>query len=378
MRIVTLQAQSYRAPIDVPVRASFGEMRDRPAVLIKAVAEDATTGWGESWCNFPTVGAEHRARLINETLAPLVCARDWADPVEAFDTLTRRLHVLAIQASEPGPIAQAIAGVDIALWDVFSRQSREPVWLCVARHFGDHDREAVTHVPCYASGLGPKEPEKQASAAIADGHTAFKLKVGFGEDIDRANAQALRQTIGGEAKLALDANQRWDVAEAQRLATILAAFDPLWLEEPLPADSGHAAWWDLAERCPIPLAAGENLRADDLDQACRRDYLSVVQPDIAKWGGFSGCLPIARLALAQGKTFCPHFLGGGVGLIASAHLLAAAGGTGLLEVDVNPNPLRQLMAGGAPPIEYGRFPLPSGQGLGMAPDLAGLEPYRTH
>ena len=141
MKIVELQAQAYRAPIDVPVRSSFGEMRDRPAVLIRAVADDGTTGWGETWCNFPTVGAEHRARLINETLAPIVREQAWKNPVEAFETLTQRLHILSIQAGEPGPIAQAIAGVDIALWDVFARQAGEPVWRSVANHFGDKDRD---------------------------------------------------------------------------------------------------------------------------------------------------------------------------------------------------------------------------------------------
>lgn len=377
MKIVELQAQAFRAPIDVPVRSSFGEMRDRPAVLIKAVADDGTTGWGETWCNFPTVGAEHRARLINETLAPIVCEQAWKSPVEAFETLTQRLHILAIQAGEPGPIAQTIAGVDIALWDVFARQAGEPVWHCVASHFGDKDREPVTQVPCYASGLGPKEPENQAAAAMEEGHNAFKLKVGFGEDIDRANAKAMRDTIGADAKLAFDANARWDVIESIRMAEILANFDPIWLEEPLPADRPHAEWWDLAERCPIPLAAGENLRADDLDQACRRDYLRFVQPDIAKWGGFSGCFPIARLALTEAKTFCPHFLGGGIGLIASAHLLAAAGGPGLLEVDFNPNSLRTLMAGRDSQIKRGQFNLPGGLGLGVTPDQQGLTSCRS-
>ena len=187
----------------------------------------------------------------------------------------------------------------------------------------------------------------------------------------------MRDTIGADAKLAFDANQHWDVIEAIRMAEILEKFDPIWLEEPIPADRPHAEWWDLAERCPIPLAAGENLRADDLDHACRRDYLKVVQPDIAKWGGFSGCFPIARLALAENKTFCPHFLGGGIGLVASAHLLAAVGGPGLLEVDFNPNPLRALMAGGESQIADGQFELPNGLGLEVTPDVTGLKPCHS-
>ena len=72
--------------------------------------------------------------------------------------------------------------------------------------------------------------------------------------------------------------------------------------------------------------------------------MAVVQPDVAKWGGISGCLPVARRVVAARRRYCPHYLGGGIGLLASAHLLAAVGGDGLLEVDCNPNPLREGLA----------------------------------
>lgn len=73
---------------------------------------------------------------------------------------------------------------------------------------------------------------------------------------------------------------------------------------------------------------------------CNR-YLGVVQPDVIKWGGITGCTQVARRVLDRGARYCPHFPGGGFGLAASAALLAAADGEGVLEVDVNPNPLRE-------------------------------------
>jgi len=123
----------------------------------------------------------------------------------------------------------------------------------------------------------------------------------------------------------------------------------------------------------MPLAAGENLAGaqafgDALDAHC----LGVVQPDLAKWGGFSGCLPVARRVLARGVRYCPHFLGAGVGLLASAHLLAAAGGDGLLEVDANPNPLRTATCGPVAQVVEGRVHLTERPGLGDEPDLASL------
>jgi D-galactarolactone cycloisomerase len=75
IRLARLEALVFRAPIEKPVVTSFGTMRDRPMTLVRAVDQDGVEGWGEIWCNFPTVGAEHRARLVSSVLAPLALGR---------------------------------------------------------------------------------------------------------------------------------------------------------------------------------------------------------------------------------------------------------------------------------------------------------------
>jgi L-alanine-DL-glutamate epimerase-like enolase superfamily enzyme len=105
--------------------------------------------------------------------------------------------------------------------------------------------------------------------------------------------------------------------------------------------------------------------------------LAVVQPDMCKWGGVTGCLPLAKRIVAAGLTYCPHFLAGIVGLMSSAHLLAAAGGDGMLEVDANPSPLREILAGGLPPIEDGIMTLPAEPGIGVEPDANLLKDFRV-
>jgi L-alanine-DL-glutamate epimerase-like enolase superfamily enzyme len=129
-------------------------------------------------------------------------------------------------------------------------------------------------------------------------------------------------------------------------------------------------WQRLAQASPIPLAAGENLRGDAaFDAAIASGALAFIQPDLAKWGGITACLPLARRINAAGLCYCPHFLGGGIGLMASAHLLAAAGGDGLLEIDSNANPLREGLAAPFPALEDGRFVLSEEPGLGVAPSV---------
>jgi D-galactarolactone cycloisomerase len=365
VRPARVEAFVLRCPIATPVRTSFGTMRDRPAVFVRVEDTDGAVGWGETWCNFPAVGAEHRARLLESVLAPLATSRGFASPAEAFDFLTQRTAVLAIQSGEPGPMAQCIAGIDLALWDLCARRAGQPLWRFLG---GRADR-----IPVYASGINPDLPEQVVAARQAEGYRAFKLKIGFGRERDLRNLTAVRTRIGPTLPLMVDANQGWSVDEACAMAPALRDFRLAWLEEPLRADRPWSEWQRLQGATDIPLAGGENVQGPDaFDAAIRSGALSVLQPDLAKWGGISGCWPVIGQALAQGLRYCPHYLGGGIGLLASAHVLAAAGGDGMLEVDANPNPLRTALAGPIGALQDGACWLGEAPGIGVTPDLRTL------
>jgi len=361
LQIASVEALVFRAPVVEPVQTSFGIMYDRPAVLVRIEDRDGQVGWGEIWSNFPSVGAEHRARVLESCVAPILLERAWNSPAEAFEEMTERLRVLAIQTGEPGTMAQAIAGAEIALWDLAGKLAGQPLW----KLFG-----GSANVPVYASGLSPTAPEKLAAARRREGYTAFKLKVGFGVERDIDNLLALRALLGPDTPLMVDANQAWTLQQAREMSTRMAEFQLTWLEEPMAADSPAQDWRALADASPIALAGGENLRGEQaFSAAIDGGAFRVIQPDLGKWGGFSGCLPVGRQAVDAGLMFCPHWLGGGVGLIASMHLKAAAGGPGWVEVDSNPNPLRDVLAA-CPPVHDGKVELSERPGLGIEPDLA--------
>src|SRR3546814_6000836 len=122
IQLRSISVSVYRAPIKAPVQTSFGVLKDRAAVILQVVDNDGAVGFGEVWCNFPTVGAEHRARLLSETVAPLALGRSWPSVRECHRELARALHVLAIQAGESGPVAQVLAGLDIALSALVARR----------------------------------------------------------------------------------------------------------------------------------------------------------------------------------------------------------------------------------------------------------------
>ena len=370
IEIERVEPHVFRVPIETPVVTSFGVMRDRPAVFIRVSDKSGAEGWGEVWCNFPAVGAEHRARLVNSVLSPLLEGQRFESAEAAYMHLTRATEILAIQSGEPGPIAQAIAGIDLALWDMVARRAGKPLHLCLGG-------KPKTSVKAYASGLNADGPERLAAVKHAAGYRRFKIKLGFGWERDLRNLKAMRETFGANTDIMVDANQAWDVETAIEMAKALSIHRPLWLEEPIRADVTPEGWRHLSKESPIPLAAGENVRGEGAFSAfIHSGTLAFLQPDIGKWGGLSATLPIARAAEAAGVTYCPHWLGGGVGLIASLHLLAAVGGDGLLEVDANPNPLREDMILGFPAIADGDMVVPSAPGIGVEPDLHALARYR--
>ncbi|WP_298871432.1 mandelate racemase/muconate lactonizing enzyme family protein [uncultured Bradyrhizobium sp.] len=367
--IRSIEAFCYRYPLVTPVVTSFGKMLNRPAVFVRVIDEDGVEGWGEAWSNFPAPGAEHRARLVNEVLAPGLVGRKFDGPADAFETLRKGTEVLALQCGEPGPFAQAISGIDLALWDLSARRQRLPLW----RLLGGQSRR----IKVYASGINPGGARQTGEAALARGHRALKLKVGFGADTDLGNLTALRGLVGA-GMLAADANQGWSMGQALQMLPRLAEFDLRWLEEPIRADRPREEWRGLRALAKMPIAAGENISSiEAFKEVLSESVLGVVQPDIAKWGGLSLCAGLARDILGAGKTFCPHYLGGGLGLLASAHLLAGIGGDGWLEVDANDNPLRDSFCGPVMNVREGTVTLGEDPGLGITPDLPAIERYRS-
>jgi D-galactarolactone cycloisomerase len=369
MKIASLEFIALAVPAEPPPVTSFGLMLRRSTLLVRARDSDGAHGWGEIWCNFPLRAMAARKALGEDVFAPVAIGAEFDGPEAAHAYLAKRTHVLSLQTGEPGTFAQVLAGIDQALWDLAARKAGLPLWKFLGGASGS--------VATYASGMGPEGADAQAAAKREEGYDAFKLKIGFAAERDRDNLKALRAGAGKDAVIMADANQAWTVEEACKRAGMLAEFGLDWLEEPLPADRPVDEWRRVAAAASIQLAAGENLRDGAFDTALESRTLGVLQPDIAKWGGFTRCLPLAKKAMAAGVRFCPHFLGGAVGLAASAHLLAAAGGAGRLEIDAQNNALRDRLLPEFPRVREGRLTLPERPGLGYDPEPGFLASVST-
>lgn len=369
--IARIDVWAFRCPIDRPVETSFGIMYDRPAVFIRIEDQDGGSGWGEIWANWPAAGAEHRVRLLEMDVAPLVLRRKFREPHEIFHALEQETRIRAVQCGELGPFRQVIAGLDMAIWDLFARRAGVPLRRLIRA-------EAPDDVPTYASGISIHAADTLVPAARRAGHRTFKLKVGFDSEADVRKLLAVHANLQSEEAFAADANQAWTLQEACRFLERIGDAPMEWLEEPIPVFSANKDWRELAARSPIPLAGGENIAGqDEFANAVALGALRVIQPDVAKWGGVTGCVEVARYALSHGRRYCPHFLGGGIGLMVSAEMLAGVGGNGKLEVDVNHNPLRSAFFGETEPVEKGLWKCINAPGIGVESLPESLQKFET-
>ena len=200
----------------------------------------------------------------------------------------------------------ALAAVDTALWDLRCQRAGEPLWRLAG---GFRDR-----VPLYDTEggwlhLSKDELVDGALAAQASGWPGVKLKVGkphVHEDLERLTA--IRQAVGPEMDLMVDANQSMTSAEAIRRARAFEPLDLLWFEEPLPAEdvSGHLR---LARATTIPVAVGESMYSiGHFREYLERGAASILQVDVARVGGITPWLKVAHMAEAFNVQVCPHFL----------------------------------------------------------------------
>ncbi|GLY65397.1 l-fuconate dehydratase [Amycolatopsis taiwanensis] len=261
---------------------------------------------------------------------------------------------------EKGIMHMAIGAVVTALWDLRAKREGRPLWQVLASlspeeivdlvdfryltdaltreealeilrraQAGRAEREALLlreGYPAYTTtpgwlGYDDEKLARLCREAVADGFGQIKLKVGANLDDDRRRLAIARKVCGPDVRIAVDANQRWDVADAIRWMDALRSFDIAWIEEPTSPDDvlGHAA---IAKAvAPIPVATGEHVANRVLfKQFLQADALSVLQLDATRVAGINENIAILLLAAKFGVPVCPH--AGGVGLCEAVQHLA--------------------------------------------------------
>ena len=357
MHITGARVQHRQVPIAHRVATSFGTMDSRHAVFIVLEDEDGRCGVGESWVNFPAWAPWERVAAFERVLIPRVRGQQ-VDHISQFVTeVWTRFVGAAQQSGTVGPLLQAVCAIELALWDLKAQQASLP--LAQLLFESPCDRVRV-----YASGINSPIPWDLVDEHLDRGVTLFKLKLGFGDEEDRRNLDALRRHLGDRAGIAVDVNRAWTLEQALRWLDILQDYDVHWVEEPLRIEEeGRLA--ALCDRGVVPIAGGENLLLPPGrdPQSVVNSGLNILQPDLTKYAPLHVSLRLLEAARASGKRLIPHFLGSAPGQAASLHF-AAGCDQALVEWDINRNPLRTEMFAEPFEIKDGAITIPPEPGLG--------------
>jgi len=269
-----------------------------------------------------------------------------------------------------GPYISAMGAVDIAVWDIIGKALNRPVCQ-VLGVFSDRIRVYAAG-GYYEEGKGVRELAREMEGYVSEGFRSVKMKVG-GEsmEVDTERVRAVREAIGPQIDLMIDANNRWSAPDAIRFGEMVEKYNPFWFEEPVEADD-YAGCAEVKQKLHIPIAAGENeftrWGARDLITAKAVD---IVQCDTVLAGGISEGRKIAALASAFHLRMSPH---GNPHM--AAHLVASLPNALIMEtypaVESQYNLALPLF-----PVKDGYIELPNKPGLGIDPDPEIVKKYRA-
>ncbi len=319
MAIRGLEVGHYRVPLPVVLSdATHGDITHFELVTVRLRTRDGAEGTGYTYT--PGAGGAAIRSLIARDLAPALTGQDEERIAELWERMWWRLHYVG----RGGLAAFAISAVDIALWDLRARRREMPWW----RLLGGHD----PRVRAYAGGIDLQFPLdrllRQTEENVKKGFRAIKMKVGrsrLHEDV--ARVRAVRELLGPDPPLMVDANMGWSADEAIRASRALAEHDVFWLEEPTIPDDlpGQVR---VAREGALPIAAGENFRTlYEFKRLIDAGGVAFPEPDVSNCGGVTVWLKVAHVAEAHNLPVTSH----GVHDL-HLHLLAAIPNASYLEV----------------------------------------------
>jgi L-alanine-DL-glutamate epimerase-like enolase superfamily enzyme len=369
MKITAVEAQYLRLPV---IERRTDSSQD--ALLVRVLTDAGIVGWGEvDGCPLvakAVIDAPFSHNLVTGLRELLV----GEDPID-INRLWNLMYQRTLYYGREGAVIQAMAGVDLALWDIKGKALGVPVHQLLGGAIRNEIR-------VYASNMFQFTPEAtadRARRAVDEGYTAVKFGwEPFGRDADEdlRFLDAIRQAVGESVDVILDVGLVWDAKTTIRRAKLFEPYRLLWIEEPLPPDdlSGYAR---VAGSVDTKIAAGEEectiagfLRLMD------HGRIDIVQVDMTRCG-LTQALQIAALARERGLPCVNHNFTTDINTAASLHFLAAIPNAFIMEYCVEPSEISRRLSRHPFAFENGIAQVPQEPGLGIEPDMEVVEKYRA-
>ncbi len=343
-----------------PYRALYSAYFE--TAFVKITTKDGIVGWGEA---LAPVAPEVVCAIIEQLLAPVLMRRDPHDGNVLWNVM---YDLMRERGYYGGFMLDAISACDTALWDLRGKLLNQPVFKLLGGAFRER-------VPSYVSGLPRPTAEERVALALEfvdEGFDAFKLAAGHGLRADVASVKSLRDALGDEATLLLDAHWVYTLDEAVQLGHALADLGVGFFEAPInPEDiESHAR---LAAAVAVPIAHGETERTRyQFRPWLMQKAADILQPDVGR-AGISEVIKIAAMAEAFNVMMAPHLsVGLGVCIAATIHVAAAIPNLYLLEYQPPVFEIANMLLESPLTCKAGHYEIPSSVGLGVELDESRL------
>ncbi|RYE73293.1 MAG: mandelate racemase/muconate lactonizing enzyme family protein [Oxalobacteraceae bacterium] len=378
MKITEVITHQLLVNVDEPFTSSRGwYYKTKGALVVEIRTDNGLIGWGD--CYGPA--AVNRAIIDNVLKAGLI-GRDPFDVEVLWEELYNKIKDYGLT----GMTISSISGIDIALWDLIGKAVKQPIHKLIGGAFR-------TKLQAYATGLYfrdmnrlNEEAVEEARGYVEQGFKAIKMKIGLGsitKDIDRV--AAVRDAIGPDVQLMVDANHCFNVPQAIAIGRELQKLDIHWFEEPIsPEDlDGYV---EVTRKLDMAIAGGENeFTKFGFRRIIEKRAMDIVQPDVCAAGGITECKKIATLAQASSLQCVPHAWGTAIGLAATMHYLASLPFSPpclvpvppMLEYEQTFNPFRDELSTTDLTHTEGFVTVPDGPGLGIEINRDVLERYKV-
>lgn len=368
IRITDVIAHPLTQTLPKPTVTSWGAYNQVSIVLVEVRTADGIVGVGETLARF---SPKAYAELIETSLKPRLIGQDARNIGALWQSMRR-----ALSGRAGGMLIEAIAGVDIALWDILGKSAGLPI----AKLLGGIGRERIDVYAAAINWVEDAEADRELERYTSEGFPRIKVKMAKPVKEACRRIERLRKSAGDDVALCVDANWAYTLDEAVEVGRALSANGYFWFEEPL-APENEQGYEELRKRCDVPLAAGEsNFVADQAQRLVANRTLSILQPDVARAGGISETRRMAEYAGLHDVAYAPHIgMSGIICETASVHLASALPNFRVMECECDLSPFKRNLANLAPGClrqKDGTLDVPSAPGLGVEIDWDAVKRLR--
>ncbi len=319
MKISSIKSHVLRYELDKELGYSQQYYKHRTAHLVEIETDEGITGWGE--CFGPGNIALANKYIVEKVIQPLIIGED---PINK-EYIWHKVYNLLRDSGQKGMPVQALSGIDIALWDILAKKAKLPLYQLLGG-------KTNNKIPVYGYGmmLQKKSVEelcelfkKEANQIKEKNFKAMKMKVGLGPKEDLKLVSAVREAIGNNFKLMVDANHAYNKNDALYVGKGLDEMEIYWFEEPV-APEDYDGYKELKEKLKTNIAGGEaEFTKYGWNQLIKNNCIDIAQPEVCGLGGITEYLKVSALAQSNFIPIVNHVWGSALSVAVNLHLLTS-------------------------------------------------------